>query len=198
LRAEIPLNPGISPQTYWRHDEASLIRLAQGGDEGACAALYDRHYDAVYRYCFYRLADAEAAQDLTAEVFVRMVQRLPAFRLKRQPLLAWLYTIARDLVNDQDRGKSNDGPSASEGQRAADSSVDPARKADQRLAAERLAAAMAHLKEEERQTVLLRFMEALDKDQVAYFLGKTEGAVESLQYRALGALRRTLQKENGL
>jgi len=198
LRAEIPLNKAVRARDYWRHDEASLIRLAQRGDEGACAALYDRHYDAVYRYCFYRLGDAEVAQDLTGEVFVRMVEKLGAFRMRGRPLLAWLYTIARNLVIDLHRnnGKGHHVPLDEEAQRVPDAAIDLARHVDGRIAVERLAAAMEHLTEEQRQVIMLKFMEDLDNAQVARILGKTEGAVKSLQHRALGALRRALQREN--
>jgi RNA polymerase sigma-70 factor (ECF subfamily) len=198
LRAEIPLNKGVAAHAHWRHDEAGLIRLAQKGDEAACAALYDRHYDAVYRYCFYRVADAEVAQDLTAEVFVRMVEKLETFQVRGRPLLAWLYTIARNLIYDlhRENGKRQQVPLDEEAQRLPDADIDLARHVDGRIAAERLAAAMEHLTEEQRQVIMLKFMEDLDNARVARLLGKTEGAVKSLQHRALGALRRVLQREN--
>ena len=69
-------------------DEARLIRQAQKGDAQACGVLYDRHYDAVYRYCYYRLGDGHTAQDVTGEVFVRMVEKLDTFRPRGRPLLA--------------------------------------------------------------------------------------------------------------
>jgi RNA polymerase sigma-70 factor, ECF subfamily len=198
LRAEIPLNQSIRASRYVRQDEASLIRLAQRGDEMACAALYDRHYDAVYRYCYYRLGDAELAQDLACEVFVRMVERLDAFRVRGRPLLAWLYTIARNLLTDHHRknGRASHVPLDEASQEVPDVGIDLGRHVDQRLGAECLAAALAYLTEEQRQVILLKFMEDLDNAQVAHLLGKTEGAVKSLQHRALGALRRALQKEN--
>ena len=89
-------------------DEFRLIQLAQRGDAEACAALYSRHYDAVYRYCYYRLGDSSLAEDLAGEVFVRMVEKLDTFQLRGRPLLAWLYTISRNLVADvhRDKGKA--------------------------------------------------------------------------------------------
>ena len=68
-------------------DEFRLIQLAQCGDAEACAALYSRHYDAVYRYCYYRLGDSSLAEDLAGEVFVRMVEKLDTFQLRGRPLL---------------------------------------------------------------------------------------------------------------
>jgi len=175
-------------------DEARLIQLAQQGDARACAALYDRHYDAVYRYCFYRVSDVDLAQDLASEVFVRMVEKLDTFRVRGRPLLAWLYTIARNLVADLHR-QADHLPLDEASEISTDGKADLARGVDRRIQADCLAAALQHLTEEQRQVVLLKFMEDLNNAQVARLLGKSEGAVKSLQHRALGALRRGLEKE---
>lgn len=179
-------------------DEAKLIGRAREGDPGAYAALYDRHYDAVYRYCYYRLGDGEEAQDLAAEVFCRMVEKLDTFRPRGRPLLAWLYTIARNLVTDSYRqnGRAQHlsldeaTPVAGEGEN------DLGRALDRHLEARRLARALTHLTEEQRQVILLKFIEDLSNAEVAGHLGKTEGAIKSLQHRALDALRRALHRED--
>lgn len=178
-------------------DEARLIRRAQQGDAEAYSALYGRHYDAVYRYCYYRVGDVALAQDLASEVFVRMVEKLDTFRVRGRPLLAWLYTIARNLVTDAQRRNSkvthlslDKAESMShDGQEELDRLV------DRRLQADCLAAAMGHLTEDQRQVVLLKFMEGLSNAQVARLLAKTEGSIKSLQHRALGSLRRSLERE---
>lgn len=178
-------------------DEARLIRSAQQGDAEACATLYDRNYDAVYRYCYYRVGDVNLAQDLTGEVFVRMVDKLDTFKVRGRPLLAWLYTIARNLVNDAHRHKRqaihlplNEADALS-----GDSEVDLARRVDRLLEADCLAAALKHLTEDQRQVILLKFLEGLNNAEVAHMLSKTEGAVKSLQHRALGSLRRAIERE---
>ncbi len=179
-------------------DESRLIQRAQRGDKAACAELYDSHYDAVYRYCYYRLGDAELAQDLTAEVFVRMVEKLERFKLKGRPLLAWLYTIARNLTIDVYRKQekvthlSIDEASAL----ATGHEADLARAVDRGLRADCLAAALDHLTEDQRLVILLKFMEGRNNGQVARILSKSEGAVKSLQHRALSALRRAILREN--
>lgn len=179
-------------------DESRLIRQAQRGDETACAALYDRHYDAVYRYCFYRLGDADLAQDLTAEVFVRMVEKLDRFKVRGRPLLAWLYTIARNLTADLHRkkGKVALQPLDEASARAADDEANLARTVERRLQADCLAAALDHLTEDQRRVILLKFMEGRSNGHVAHILSKSEGAVKSLQHRALNALRRALEREH--
>jgi RNA polymerase sigma-70 factor (ECF subfamily) len=179
-------------------DEDRLIQLAKGGDAAACATLYNRHHDAVYRYCFCRVADTSLAQDLTGEVFVRMVQNLDRFEARGRPLLAWLYTIARNLVLDHHRAEAHtlhlpldealQVPASGEG--------DLVHAVHRKLEADRLAAALRHLTEEQRQVVLLKFVEDLGNAEVAQILAKSEGAVKSLQHRALSALRRALIVEN--
>jgi RNA polymerase sigma-70 factor (ECF subfamily) len=178
-------------------DEARLIQLAQQGDAEACATLYDRHYDAVYRYCYYRVGDVSLAQDLTGEVFVRMVDKLDTFKVCGRPLLAWLYTIARNLVNDvhRYRGKATHLPLSEATLLSGDDGSDLTRWVERRLEADCLAAALKHLTEEQRQVILLKFMEGLNNAQVASLLSKTEGAIKSLQHRALGSLRRAIEME---
>jgi len=177
-------------------DEAHLIRQAQSGDARACAVLYDHHYDAVYRYCYYRLGDGQAAQDVAGEVFVRMVEKLDTFRPRGRPLLAWLYTIARNLVADRYRQQSRANTVALEAAvPLVDDSDGPERLVDRRLEAECLSLALVHLTEEQRQVILLKFMENLSNADVARMLDKSEGAIKSLQHRALAALRRAIEKE---
>jgi RNA polymerase sigma-70 factor (ECF subfamily) len=178
-------------------DESRLIQLAQRGDANACAALYGRHYDAIYRYCYYRVEDSELAQDLTSEVFVRMVEKLDTFRSRGQPLVAWLYTIARNLVIDvhRQRGKVVHLSLDEALHLDRDGQPDLVSRVDRRLAADCLAAALKHLTEEQRHVILLRFIEGLNSGQVARILSKSEGAVKALQHRALKALRRALEKE---
>ena len=178
-------------------DEFRLIQLAQRGDAEACAALYSRHYDAVYRYCYYRVGDVNLAQDLTGEVFVRMVDNLEMFKVRGRPLLAWLYTIARNLVNDAHRsqGRATHLPLNEAAMLSMDDEGELTRRVERRLQADCLAAALKYLTEDQRQVILLKFMEGLNNAQVAGLLSKTEGAVKSLQHRALGSLRRAIERE---
>jgi len=178
-------------------DEGRLIQLAQGGSAAACAALYDRHYDAVYRYCYFRLGDEGAAQDLAGEVFVRMVARLDRFQARGRPLLAWLYTVARNLVADHYRQRKRAAQVSLEGTLALqpDGGGDLGQEVDRTLMAQHVASALRHLTEEQRQVIVCKFVEDLDNAEIARLMGKSEGAIKALQHRALGALRRTLLKE---
>lgn len=178
-------------------DEDHLIQLAQRGDAAACAALYAQHYDAVYRYCFYRVGDAGLAQDLTSEVFVRLVEKLDAFESRGRPLLAWLYTVARNLVADGHRraAQSTHVPLDEAAEMQCGGREELQQTVDRKLEARCLAAAMRHLTEEQRQVLLLKFVEDRGNAQIARFLGKSEGAIKSLQHRALNALRRAVLQE---
>jgi RNA polymerase sigma-70 factor (ECF subfamily) len=176
--------------------EELLIRQAQQGKQSALAAIYEQYYDTIYTYIYFRLLDDFLAQDLTAEVFVRMVAHIPSFSYRQQSLLAWLYTIARNLVTDHFRANGSQAvlplPEELVGHGRA-----PDDAAHLHLAQQQLAQAMASLTDEQRQIILLRFVEGRRLQEVARQLGKSEGAVKALQHRALAALRRTLVKEFG-
>jgi RNA polymerase sigma-70 factor (ECF subfamily) len=177
-------------------DEARLIQRAKRGDPTAFAEIYDRHQPAIYRYIFYQVRDVATAEDLTSEVFVRLVEKIGRFTYRGRPLLAWLYTIARNLVTDHRRRAGQIEPLSPDEPLAADT-VGPEGAAEQKLAQDRLAAAVARLTEDQRQVVLLKFVEGLDNEIVAQTLGKTTGSVKSLQHRALAALRRILETNGG-
>lgn len=174
-------------------DDARLVERAQAGDVAAFAEVYDRYQPLVYRYVFYRVGDTPVAEDLTAEVFVRVVEKIDRFVYRGQPLLAWLYAIARNLVADFYRQtKRSDALALDEG--AASAAPLPEQAAEDRLTQQQLVAALARLTEEQRQVILLKFVEGMDNETVASLLGKPVGAVKSLQHRALAALRRMLER----
>jgi RNA polymerase sigma-70 factor (ECF subfamily) len=172
-------------------DEANLIQQAKEGDPAAFAEIYDRHQPAIYRYIFYRVGDVTTAEDLTGEVFVRLLERIEHFTYQGRPLLAWLYTIARNLIADYQRQAKPTTILSPDEQLMAEVG-NPAQVTEQGLARRRLAAALPHLTEDQRQVIILKFIEGLDNVEVARTLGKSVGAVKSLQHRALAALRRIL------
>src|SRR5439155_1405618 len=90
------------PSSYKQVDEPDLARRAASGDRRAFAALYDRHVDAVYRYAYFRLRVDAEAEDVTSEVFHRALVAMPRFE-PRRPFLAFLYTIARNVITDRMR-----------------------------------------------------------------------------------------------
>ena len=175
-------------------DEQTLIQEAQGGDASACGKLFDNYYDVIFRYCYYRVGDVQQAQDLASEVFCRMVEKLDSFRYNGRPLLAWLYTIARNLVTDSHRrnGRVQHLPLD---QTLAATQDSPHRQMERQQLTDCLLSSLQHLTEDQRQVILLKFVEDLDNARAALILDKTEGAVKSLQHRALAALKRAMEKE---
>ena len=171
-----------------------VIARARGGDREAFAELYDRHVEAVYRYLLYRVREPADAEDLASEVFTRAFANIHRYRWQGKSFLAWLYTIARNAVTDRRRrerptvdldnayGVAEDGPTAHD-------------RAVHGEALDSLRAAIRRLTMEQQEVIVLRFVENLSSRQVAKVLGKNEGAIRALQFRALGRLRKLLTSE---
>lgn len=168
-----------------------LVQRAKEGDKTAFVALYERYQPPVFTYVYYRVDDQSLAEDLTAEVFVRMVAKIHTYRAT-SPLLAWLYTIARNLIVDYHRQASRVTPL---NEKIAMSQPDPSEETHRRLREAELRTALKRLTEEQRQVVVLKFIERRSNLQIATLLGKTEGAIKSLQHRALETLRRLLDTQ---
>jgi RNA polymerase sigma-70 factor (ECF subfamily) len=178
-----------------RNSELDLVRKAQRGDSDAYSVIFDQHYPTIYRYCFYRLGDVKLAQDLTSEVFVRMVEKLDTFKPSGRPLLAWLYTIARNLIADDYRRNGKVTHLPLDEALTSGTHANPVTQTEQGLLADCLQRVMEKLTEDQRRVILLKFVENESNSQVARALGKTSGAVKSLQHRALASLRRALEEE---
>ena len=174
--------------------DADLVRRAQGGDVEAVGALYDRHYTHIFRYLWSQVRDRHQAEDLTGEVFARMIANLPRYRPRGIPFRAWLYRIAHNLAVDHFRaqgqrelvplyhaaGASSDGP-------------DLGTTVERRLTAERVAEALQALDPTQQAVVVLRFLVGLSLREVASILSKSVAAIKSIQHRGLVALRAALQ-----
>jgi len=176
--------------------EGELIRRAKRGDPAAFAEIYDRFQPAVYRYVSYRVGEPVIAEDLTSEVFVRLVEKIDRYTPRGRPLLAWLYTIARNLVTDHRRRAGRFFPIEIPEEQLLDDAPAHEEVIERRLAQRRLAAAISQLTEDQRRVILLRFGEGLDSGTAAQVLGKSVGATKALQHRALAALRRLLVDRN--
>jgi RNA polymerase sigma-70 factor (ECF subfamily) len=170
-----------------------LIERARQGEADAFAEIYRRFQPAVFRYVRFRVSDENTAEDLTAAVFERMVEKIDTFSYRGRPILAWLYTIARNAVIDHHRrsGYITTLP-LKEGLVHHDQHVEG--HAERRIFQEKLSAVMQYLTEEQRQVIQLKFFEQMKNREVAQIMGKTVGAVKSLQHRALAALRRYLEE----
>ena len=173
--------------------DVDLVRRAQAGDVNAVGELYDRHHEHIFRYVWLRVHDNRSAEDLTGEIFVRMVASLPDYRPTPVPFRAWLYRVAHNLVVDHFRRESGHvlvSLDLAEGLHG--ESDNPASIIERRLTLERVQRALAGLDPSQREVVILRFLVGLPLREVALALGKTVVAVKSLQHRGLMALRTAL------
>jgi RNA polymerase sigma-70 factor (ECF subfamily) len=176
-------------------DDARLVARAQEGELAAVAEIYERHHAAVYRYVFYRVGDASTAEDLTGTVFVRVVENIDRFVYRGRPLLTWVYTIARNVVVDHHRRTG--GPVIVPlDERLESGAADVERAAEHALTQQRLARALSRLTEDQRQVIVLKFIEEMSNEEAAETLAKTVGAVKSLQHRGLAALQRILADDD--
>ncbi|MEM7799312.1 MAG: sigma-70 family RNA polymerase sigma factor [Chloroflexota bacterium] len=175
-------------------DDKHLIQQAQNGDRQALGALYDQYQPHIYRYFAYRLGDPLLAEDLTAELFVIMVKKLGDYKDQGRPLLAWLYTIAGNLIKmhfrSQNRVEFNPLPDE-----MMDQNATPDQIADSRLTQAKLMRVIPKLAEDQGRVIILKFIEGLTNREIAQLLDKSEGAIKSLQHRALHTLRGFLTEE---
>lgn len=171
-----------------------VIERARSGDVAAFGEIYDTHVDSVYRYLLYRVREPSDAEDLTSEVFTRAFANIHRYKWQGKSFLAWLYTIARNAVTDRRRrdrptveldnayGLAADGPTAHD-RAVLGEEVDALR------------GAVKHLTGEQQEVLVLRFVENMSSREVATILGKNEGAIRALQFRALGRLRKILRDQ---
>lgn len=166
-------------------DEADQVWIDElrRRDEDAWRRLHEREFGTLYRFARGLGADAGIAEDAVNEAFVRLVRHLPRLRIDAPTAIrTWLVVVCRNYVRDQLRRRR---PS----ELREDDSVDNAeRSIETRLA---LAAALAALPDGQREVIALRFVAGLPTREVAALVGRGEKAVESLQHRALEALRRS-------
>jgi RNA polymerase sigma-70 factor (ECF subfamily) len=164
--------------------EQALIQRAQQGDRRALDELYQRHAPGIFRYLLLRVHDRAVAEDLTGEVFIRMVKSIQGYRDRGLPFGAWLYRIAHDRVVDHLRYTSRH-PLEGLSETAVDPKPGPELLAAREMEAGRLAAALATLSDDQRLVIQLRFVEGHNLEATAQLMRRTVGAVKALQHRAL-------------
>ena len=178
-------------------NERTLLERAKQYDEVALGKLYDHYAPLIYAYVYRRVGDAHLAEDLTSDVFVRVIQAIQAERFWHTSFRAWLYRIAHNLVVDHYRRQPSV-VTVELNERLMTTEDDLVSVTTERFVHRRLRAAVSHLTPNQQQVLALRFGEGMKAREVAEVMGKSVGAVEALQHRALAALRRTLKKEQNL
>ena len=169
-------------------DEAALVARAKALDDGAWETLFHDHYDQIRTYLRYRVGDPSVAEDLASQAFLEAVAGIGRYEYRGVPIRAWLFRIARNLSNDyvrRERGR----PSVAFTPQEAPS---PTRVLEHDLEVQQLSAALEHVTDDQRQVLVLRFLLELSVAETARVMTKSQGAIKTLQYRALAAARRAL------
>jgi RNA polymerase sigma-70 factor (ECF subfamily) len=175
----------------------ALVERAQGGDSAAFGLIYDRYVDTVFRFVYFRVGNRQLAEDLTSDTFLRALKRIGSFTWQGRDLGAWLVTIARNLVADHfksgryrlevttgdvlDADREDRGPEGSPESAVVDHITNVA-----------LLTAVKQLNPEQQECIVLRFLQGFSVAETAQTMGKNEGAIKALQYRAVRALARLL------
>jgi RNA polymerase sigma-70 factor (ECF subfamily) len=167
------------------------VRRAQKGDQVAIRDLYLRHKTNVFRYLFYQVGDPHAAEDLTSEVFIRMIKGLPSFQ-PRGSFQAWLYQIAHNLAIDYHRKEKANTRLPLMEDLVADGD-NPIETVEHQLDNQRLQKALGQLNQAQREVLVLRFIVGLPIEQTAQSLKCSEDAVKGLQRRGLTTIRQLLE-----
>jgi RNA polymerase sigma-70 factor (ECF subfamily) len=210
-RASVALRTRTSPATSrtrnsnWDKDEVApsadnpimkLVEKAQEGDSDSFGRLYDHYSDTVYRYIYYRVGSKATAEDLTSETFLRALRRIGTFTWQGRDFGAWLVTIARNLVADHFKSSrfrlevtTGEMLDSNECERSPEDSV------LESLSNAALLDAVHRLNPQQQECVRLRFLQGLSVAETARIMGKNEGAIKTLQYRAVRTLARLLPSD---
>lgn len=173
-------------------DERKLIQRAKEYAPGAFAEIYERYYQKIYNYIYYRVSDGAMAEDLCSEVFVKALEAIDSYTFQGVPFSAWLYRIASNLVIDHYRRQPSQPEVSLEDSRPLVADENPGVNLERYFTHQELRQALQGLTSDQQQVIILKFVDGLSNNEVAQILGKTEGAVKSLQHRALASLGRLM------
>jgi len=177
-------------------DELALLARARTLDPDALAQIHDTYYTPIFRYVTFRVNDRQTAEDLTSEVFTRLLSALRDRNAPQNTLRGWLYAVAARVVSDHHR-RHYRAPHVELDESVVSPEAGPAETVEAMLTRADLKQAIAELTEEQQNVIALRFGFEMPIQEVARTLGKSEGAVKQLQARAIAALARTLREAPG-
>ena len=184
---EPPAEAGPPPVD--RPDVWDLVRRAQQGDAEGFGRLYDHYVGIVHRYVHHRVGDRATAEDVTSETFVRALRRIDSLSFQGRDVGAWLITIARNIVLDHVKSSRYRLEVTTADMRDADTvTAGPEDAVLQRLANAELVDCMRKLGPEQQECLALRFLHGLSVAETARVMGKRDGAVKTLQHRAVRRL----------
>ncbi len=172
--------------------ERLIVDAARAGDQAALSELYTLYFPRVYRYILARTGSTYDAEDLTEEVFMRVLEAIERFQWRDVPFSAWLFRIAHNAVISQRRKDGTRGRPAPLSDGLATDSAGPDELVENRMALNQIMEAAEQLPEAQRQVIALRFAAALSVAETAAAMGKGEGNVKVIQHKAIAKLREML------
>ena len=173
-------------------EEARLIEKAKSGNPDAFAKLYDAYVERVSRYVYFRVTDDCDMEDLVSQVFLKAWENLDRYKTGKSPFVAWLYTIARNLVIDHYRMKRNNLPL--EDVIAIPSPLEmPDEMAQTHFDLEAMRDGLQALSKDQQQALVLKYIAGLPNDSIAKIMNKQEGTVRGLQMRGLQTLAKYMK-----
>jgi RNA polymerase sigma-70 factor (ECF subfamily) len=175
-------------------EEARLVDDAKAGNPEAFARLYDAYVERVTRYVYFRVSEAIDTEDLVAQVFLKAWENLDRYKMGSSPFIAWLYTIARNLVIDHYRTKKNVLPLEEAIAMPSDMEM-PDEEAQTRFDLQAMRDALQFLTSDQQQALILKYIAGLPNDSIAKIMKKQEGTVRGLQMRALQTLAKYMKEK---
>jgi RNA polymerase sigma-70 factor (ECF subfamily) len=183
-------------QTVAAEVERSTVDRARTGDQNALADLYDWYMPRVYRYAVARLGNIAEAEDVTEEVFLKVLGGIGGFRWRDVPFSSWLFRIAHNEVATHFRRTAQrGGPTAALSEDMVDHNDGPDSQVELTMTIEEVRRATDALPEAQRDVIVLRFAVGLSITETAKALGKREGNVKALQHKAVARLQKMLVPE---
>jgi RNA polymerase sigma-70 factor, ECF subfamily len=174
--------------------EWDLVKRAQEYEEEAIESLYQTYYPKIYNYAFLQMGDVRAAEDLASDVMLKMIESINKYHFRGLPFGAWVFRIARNRLIDLHRRRRRRGE-VDLSETLSSALANPQALAERALERGQIQIALKHLTDEQRQVITLKFIQGFDNSSVGEIMQRSEGAIKSLQHRALGSLRRLLYQE---
>ena len=180
---------GVSSQ-----DLKLLVEQAQQGNRDALEELYLLHFDRIYSYLHMSVGNRHDAEDLTTQVFVKMLESIGKFRFQAAPFSAWLFRIAHNLAMDHFRAARRWQPEEDVPEPQGSEEASAEEEALQSIGRKSMLELIEGLSHEQQQVLTLKFVFNFGNNEVAAILDKTPGAIKSLQHRALASLQKQLEE----
>jgi RNA polymerase sigma-70 factor (ECF subfamily) len=169
-----------------------LVDLAQQGDRAALEELYLIHFDRIYSYLHVTVGNRHDAEDLTTQTFLKMLESIGRFRWQSAPFSAWLFRIAHNLAMDHFRAHRRWQPEADVPEPIGSEEPSAELEAMQSIGRQSMLELIEKLSPEQQQVLTLKFVFNFANADVGKILDKTEGAIKSLQHRALASLQKQI------